>query len=83
MWAPFTAAARQLAPAAAKDEPDSLWSDGVHLTELGDTVLLQQAERLLAEHWIVEKLLDYPLLERDQALATYGPLFARYRPARS
>ncbi|GLW74736.1 hypothetical protein Kpho02_70330 [Kitasatospora phosalacinea] len=83
VWAPFTAAARHLAPADGEDDPGSLWSDGVHLTELGDTVLLQQAEQFLAEHRIVEKLLDYPLLERDAALATYGPMFARYWPARS
>ncbi len=83
VWTPFTAAARQLAPANDGDAPVSLWSDGVHLTELGDTVLLQQAERILAEHHIVEKLLDYPLLERDAALLTYGPMFARYRPAGS
>lgn len=48
-WSPFTAASRHLT-----GYPASLWSDGVHLTELGDTVLLQQTERLLAEHRIVE-----------------------------
>ncbi|WP_330455777.1 hypothetical protein OIB37_02190 [Streptomyces sp. NBC_00820] len=55
----------------------------MHLTELGDTVLLRQAERILAEHRIVEKLFDYPLLERDAALAAYGPMLARYRPTGS
>ncbi|MFJ4003832.1 GDSL-type esterase/lipase family protein [Streptomyces sp. NPDC090023] len=80
VWTPFTAAARHLTPADG-DDRSGLWSDGVHLTELGDTVLLQQAERLLAEHRIVDKLLDYPLMERDAALAAYGPLFSRYRPA--
>lgn len=78
VWAPFTAAARHLT-----GEPATLWSDGVHLTELGDTVLLQQTEQLLAEHRIVEKLLDYPLMERDAALTAYGPMFAQHRPARS
>ncbi|MFJ5635172.1 GDSL-type esterase/lipase family protein [Streptomyces goshikiensis] len=81
VWGPFTAAARHLAPTSGDDGPPGLWSDGVHLTELGDTVLLQQAERLLAEHRIVEKLLDYPLLERAAALTAYGPMFAPYRPA--
>jgi acetyltransferase-like isoleucine patch superfamily enzyme/lysophospholipase L1-like esterase len=81
VWAPFTAAARHIAPGG--DDPAGLWSDGVHLTELGDTVLLQQAERLLAEHRIVDKLLDYPVLERDAALAAYGPLFTRHRPTGS
>ncbi|MGW0883232.1 GDSL-type esterase/lipase family protein [Streptomyces sp. NPDC002671] len=83
VWTPFNAAAWQLTPANDGDAPVSLWSDGAHLTELGDTVLLQQAERILAEHRIVEKLLDYPLLERDAALAAYGPMFTRYRPASS
>ncbi|MEU1076194.1 MULTISPECIES: SGNH/GDSL hydrolase family protein [unclassified Streptomyces] len=55
VWNPFTAAAQHMTGA-----PAALWSDGVHLTELGDTVLLQQAEQLLAEHRIVEKLLDVP-----------------------
>lgn len=82
VWSPFTAAARHLAPAPADAEgPGGLWSDGAHLTELGDTVLLQQAEQVLAEHRIVNNLLDYPLLERDAALAAYGPMFARHRPA--
>ncbi|MFD4525525.1 SGNH/GDSL hydrolase family protein [Streptomyces sp. NPDC058470] len=78
VWAPFTAAARHLT-----GDPGALWSDGVHLTELGDTVLLQQTERLLAEHRIIEKLQDYPLLERHAALTAYGPMVARYRPSGS
>ncbi|MGY3677484.1 SGNH/GDSL hydrolase family protein [Streptomyces sp. TE33382] len=56
VWAPFTAAARHLTPAAG-DDPAGLWSDGVHLTELGDTLLLQQVERLLTEHRIIDGLL--------------------------
>ncbi|MEU9279977.1 GDSL-type esterase/lipase family protein [Streptomyces sp. NPDC048341] len=80
VWTPFTAVARHL---PSDDQAGGVWSDGVHLTELGDTVLLQHTERLLAEHRIVDKLLDYPLLERDRALTAYGPLFARYRPAAS
>jgi hypothetical protein len=79
VWAPFTAAARQLAAAPAAHEPGSLWSDGVHLTELGDTVLLQAAERLLDEQRIIDSLLDYPRLERDLALRTYADMFAPYR----
>jgi lysophospholipase L1-like esterase len=77
VWPAFTSAARHLPP----DDTPGVWSDGVHLSELGDTVLLQQAERFLAEHRVIEALVDYPLLQRDEALATYGPLFARHRPA--
>jgi len=59
VWTPFTAAARHLASVNTTDAAISLWSDGVHLTELGDTVLLQQAERMLADHHVIENLLDY------------------------
>lgn len=52
MWNPFTAVAQHMTGPSG-----TLWSDGVHLTELGDTVLLQQTEHFLAEHCIVEKLL--------------------------
>ncbi|MER7699162.1 MULTISPECIES: hypothetical protein [unclassified Streptomyces] len=47
--APLTATARQ-----PTGDPAALWSDGVHLTELGDTILLQQTEQLLAEHRTAE-----------------------------
>jgi acetyltransferase-like isoleucine patch superfamily enzyme/lysophospholipase L1-like esterase len=77
VWTPFTAVAQHL---PIGEETGGVWSDGVHLSELGDTVLLQQAESLLNEQRVIEKLMDYPLLERDRALATYGSLFARYRP---
>ncbi|MGW2090416.1 GDSL-type esterase/lipase family protein [Streptomyces sp. NPDC001880] len=52
---PFTAAARHISPS---HDGASLRSDGVHLSELGEE-LLQQAEQLLAEHRVIEKLLDY------------------------
>lgn len=77
VWTPFTAVARHL---PTGDETNGVWSDGVHLSELGDTVLLQQAERLLTEQRVIDNLLDYPVLERDRALTAYGSLFARYRP---
>jgi lysophospholipase L1-like esterase len=76
VWTPFTAVARHL----PSGETNGVWSDGVHLSELGDTVLLRQAERLLAENRVIDNLVDYPLLERDRAWTAYGPLFAKYRP---
>ncbi|MFC5720867.1 hypothetical protein ACFP1Z_11885 [Streptomyces gamaensis] len=79
VWTPFTATARHLPPLDG-DGPISLWSDGAHLTELGDTVLLQQAERLLAEQRIVEKLLDSPLLERDCRMPRPPPHPDRFVP---
>lgn len=78
VWTPFTAVARHL---PVGDETSGVWSDGVHLSELGDTVLLRQAEHLLAEHQLIDRLLDYPFLERNRALTAHGSLFARYRPA--
>ncbi|MEY9956766.1 SGNH/GDSL hydrolase family protein [Streptacidiphilus sp. MAP5-52] len=69
VWGPFTTAARYLGPETADA---GLWSDGVHLTELGDTVLLLQAEKLLGEHCIVEGLLDYSRPERDAASPPSG-----------
>jgi hypothetical protein len=77
MWTPLASVARHL---STGDETSGVWSDGVHLSELGDTVLLQQAEHFLTQHRVIDKLLDYPPLERDRALTAYGPLFARFRP---
>jgi acetyltransferase-like isoleucine patch superfamily enzyme/lysophospholipase L1-like esterase len=77
VWPAFTSAARHL----PSDGTTGVWSDGVHLSELGDTLLLQQTEQFLADHRVIEALLDYPLLRRDDALATYGPLFAHHRTA--
>jgi acetyltransferase-like isoleucine patch superfamily enzyme/lysophospholipase L1-like esterase len=83
VWGPFTAAARHLAT-AADGHPgagQSLWSDGVHLSELGDALMLAQVEEFLHTHRIMQVLADYERLERSQALERYRPLFARYRPA--
>ncbi|MGH3830318.1 MAG: GDSL-type esterase/lipase family protein [Pseudonocardiaceae bacterium] len=80
VWTPFTAAARQLATAPADHETASLWSDGVHLSELGDALVLRQVEGFLADHRLITKLLDYPRLDREQAVQTYRPMFAHHRP---
>lgn len=50
VWTPLVAAALHL----------PVWSDGVHLTELGDTVLLREVERLFTDQGIVESLLGSP-----------------------
>lgn len=39
VWVPFITAARQLATASAARR---LWSDGVHLSELGDALMQHQ-----------------------------------------
>jgi lysophospholipase L1-like esterase len=50
MWEPFLEAAARLGP------HDPLWSDGVHMSDLGDTLIVHQVERALAEHAIIERL---------------------------
>ncbi|WP_433294411.1 GDSL-type esterase/lipase family protein [Actinoplanes sp. CA-030573] len=47
---PFLQASALLGPA------HELWTDGVHMSELGDTLIVQQVERTLAEHAIIENL---------------------------
>lgn len=73
VWGPFTAAARQLATAPPDHSVQTLWSDGVHLSELGDALMLHQVEAFLAERRIVQSLIDYPRLERSLALELYDP----------
>ncbi|MFF1714404.1 SGNH/GDSL hydrolase family protein [Streptomyces sp. NPDC058268] len=54
-WTPFTATARALARHRPGAVP-ALWSDGVHLSDLGVALLAQQVEGHLREHRIVEQL---------------------------
>jgi acetyltransferase-like isoleucine patch superfamily enzyme/lysophospholipase L1-like esterase len=81
VWEPFTAAARHLntAPSNSPGAAQSLWSDGVHLSELGDALMLRQVEGFLDTHHVLHTLQDYPRLERSQALEHYRPLFASWR----
>ncbi|GAA2255220.1 hypothetical protein GCM10010430_43770 [Kitasatospora cystarginea] len=65
VWTPVAAAARHL---PADDATAGVWNDGVHLSELGDTILLQEAERFLADRRVIEQLVDHPRSERDRAL---------------
>ncbi|MEV8517447.1 GDSL-type esterase/lipase family protein [Dactylosporangium sp. NPDC051484] len=72
IWPTFVTTARQLATA----EPGlSLWSDGVHLSELGDTLLLGLVTDHLREQDTMRTLSRYHIFERDQAQATYRHLF--------
>ncbi len=81
VWGAFAAAARQLASIPPETATGSLWSDGVHLSELGDALMQHQVATFLTEHRIIEDLIDYPQLERDLAIDHYRPLFAAHRPA--
>jgi lysophospholipase L1-like esterase/predicted nucleotidyltransferase len=50
LWGPFLQASALLGPA------HGLWTDGVHVSELGNALIVQQVERALAEHAIIESL---------------------------
>lgn len=72
VWPAFTATARQLA--AYSDGP-ALWSDGVHLSEQGDALMLALVEAHLRETGAIAALTGYERLPRAQARAAYGHLF--------
>jgi lysophospholipase L1-like esterase len=59
IWTPFTETARALASQRPGNTP-SLWSDGVHLSDLGVAFLARQIETHLHEHRIVEQLQPDP-----------------------
>ena len=52
-----------------------LWSDGVHLSELGDTLMLHRVQLHLRETGIIADLMRYDLHERDDARRRYRYLF--------
>lgn len=66
-WTPFTATARKLARHRPGAVP-TLWSDGVHLTDLGVALLAHQVEAHLREHHIIEQL------HRDTSPARHGEM---------
>ncbi|GLX22477.1 SGNH/GDSL hydrolase family protein [Streptomyces lavendulae] len=56
VWTPFTETAHALAQHQHAQAP-SLWSDGVHLSDLGVALLSQHVEAHLRDHRVVERLL--------------------------
>ncbi|MCM2430974.1 SGNH/GDSL hydrolase family protein [Streptomyces sp. RKAG337] len=58
VWDDFTRAARLLAAGPAGSVDSRLWSDGVHLSDLGDALVLRQLESFLSRHRIVERLVE-------------------------
>ncbi|MCX4784018.1 SGNH/GDSL hydrolase family protein [Streptomyces sp. NBC_01264] len=56
VWTPFTETAYALARHRSTETP-MLWSDGVHLSDLGVALLTQQVEAHLRENRVVERLL--------------------------
>jgi acetyltransferase-like isoleucine patch superfamily enzyme/lysophospholipase L1-like esterase len=78
VWPAFTASARQL---AVYSPGSVLWSDGVHLSEQGDALMLQLVEAYLRENGTIAALTSYQRLGRLEAGAAYGHLFPGTAPA--
>jgi acetyltransferase-like isoleucine patch superfamily enzyme/lysophospholipase L1-like esterase len=76
VWPAFTRAAAHLAAGAPAT---ALWSDGVHLSELGDALMLQLVDEYLRDNGIVSMLTTYRRLERTEARMAYRHLFADVR----
>ncbi|MEW1739294.1 GDSL-type esterase/lipase family protein [Nocardia beijingensis] len=60
------------APAAPAAGAPSVWSDGVHLSELGDELLRQLVAHHVTEHRLLDGLLTLDRLDRDTAARVYS-----------
>lgn len=78
VWPTFTTTARRLAPGAVRSGL-SLWSDGVHLSELGDALLHDLTRPEVDD--AVARMTTYAIHDRDIAVARYRGLFADIRTA--
>ena len=56
-----------------------LWSDGVHLSEIGDAIMSRLIVEFIQSDKIIEKLLRPDLLERSLAVKYYSSIFKAYR----
>lgn len=76
VWPAFTTTAQALAGWSPATRPDeTLWSDGVHLSELGDALMLRLVEQRLRDTDLIPALTRYDLYERTEARSTYHHLF--------
>lgn len=81
IWPAFTTTAAQLAAWSPHTRPDAtLWSDGVHLSEHGDVLLLQLVEQHLRTTNLIGELTSYEPHERSHARNLYQPLVADAPP---
>jgi acetyltransferase-like isoleucine patch superfamily enzyme/lysophospholipase L1-like esterase len=78
VWDAFT---RCITARGSRDTPDGddLWTDGVHLGEAGDAVLLNEVYKTIAKHELLPMRVDWPLLERHAAVDRYSYLFSDFR----
>jgi lysophospholipase L1-like esterase len=57
VWHAFTATAKQFSSRVAGDgSGETLWSDGVHLSELGDALMLRLVDDHVREHRLIEAI---------------------------
>ncbi|MFA7764810.1 hypothetical protein [Streptomyces sp. NRRL S-448] len=68
VWTPFTETAHALAHHQHAEAP-TLWSDGVHLSDLGVALLTKQVEAHLRDNHVVERLLpDQPQIRAHSVI---------------
>lgn len=75
----FAATANQLGGWVSADPAGTLWSDGVHMSELGDALLLRLVQGHMDSHGIIATMTRYERRERTEACAMYRYLFADVR----
>ena len=79
-WLPFRRTAQAIHHGSTEsDEIHSVWSDGVHLSELGDSILFQMVYNHLNATGLIRTLERYEVHERSKAVTLYRPLFESYR----
>ena len=79
VWSAFRKSSQGLGIWEDDGQIASLWSDGIHLSELGDTLMLQMVESYLLNTNMITDLTRYDLHERDKAQAVYHDLFSGVR----
>lgn len=73
VWPAFTTAASALNGWSEQTQPkDTLWSDGVHLSDLGDALMLQLVQTHLNQTNTIAELTTYEVLDRERARTTYA-----------
>lgn len=81
VWPAFTTAATQLAGWSDRNRPvDTLWSDGVHLSDLGDALMHDLVHNHLTQTSTIADLTTSEALDRDVARETYADLIGHARP---
>ena len=81
VWPAFTTAAARLAAWSERTRPsDTLWSDGIHLSELGDALVYNLVHSHLRKTDTVADLTTYEILDPQQAQKAYAELVGSSAP---